>query len=109
MVNQNLYDGLPLIPEAEERIETLLEKSGLRIARIVSTGQASPPGFWYDQEQAEWVILLQGAAGLQFADENEIRELKLGDWLHIAPHRRHRIEWTSADRATVWLAIYFDE
>jgi cupin 2 domain-containing protein len=109
MVPPNLYDELPLTPEAEERFETLLEKPGVRIERIVSTGQASPPGFWFDQEQAEWVVLLQGSAGLRFADEDEVRELKPGDWLHIAPHRRHRVEWTSADRVTVWLAVNFDE
>jgi cupin 2 domain-containing protein len=108
MAPPNLYGGLPLIPEAEERFETLLAKPGVRIERIVSTGQASPPGFWYDQEQAEWVVLLQGSAGLRFADEDQARELKPGDWLHIAPQRRHRVEWTEKDGATVWLAFHFD-
>jgi cupin 2 domain-containing protein len=109
MAPQNLYDGLPLTPEAEERFETLLEKPGVRIERIDSTGQAGPPGFWYDQEQAEWVVLLQGSAGLRFADEDDVHELKPGDWLLIASHRRHRVERTSADLATVWLAVNFDE
>ncbi len=110
MVTKNLYDGLPLIPEAEERFENLLETPGLRIERIISTGQASPPGFWYDQRQAEWVVLLQGSAGFRFADEDEVRELKPGDWLYIAPQRHHRVEWTSADpTTTVWLAVHFDE
>jgi cupin 2 domain-containing protein len=108
MVNQNLYDDLPLTPKPEH-FETLFEKPGLRIERIVSTGQASPPGFWYDQEPTEWVVLLQGSAGLRFADENEVRELKPGDWLHIAPNRRHRVEWTDLQQPTVWLALHFDE
>jgi cupin 2 domain-containing protein len=109
MVNQNLYTGLPTAPETDERFDALLTKPGLRIERIVSTGQASPPGFWCDPEEAEWVVLLQGAAGLRFVDEDEVRELKPGDWLYVVPHRRHRVEWTEPQTATVWLALHFDE
>jgi len=105
----NLFSGLPETPEAEERFDTLLTKPGLRIERIVSTGQASPPGFWYDQKQAEWVVLLSGAAVLRFADEALERRLMPGDWLYIAPHRHHRIESTDATAVTIWLALFFDE
>ena len=61
----NLFSDLPTLPiapEAAERLETLLVRPGLRIERIVSTGQASPPGFWYDQPDAEWVVLVSGDA-----------------------------------------------
>ena len=78
----------------------------LRIERIVSRGHASPEGFWYDQPSAEWVLLLQGSARLRFEDEPQPRELKPGDWVEIAPHRRHRVEATSVDQATLWLAVY---
>lgn len=103
----NLFAGLS--PEAKERFDTLLARPGLRIERIVSTGQASPAGFWYEQEDAEWVVLLSGAALLRFEDEPDARRLSPGDWIHIAPLRRHRVEWTEASAATVWLAVHHAE
>ena len=105
----NLFAGLPPTGEAEEQFVQLLQRPGLVIERIVSSGQASPPGFWYDQPQAEWVLLLQGEALLRFADEDEARRLRPGDWLDIAAHRRHRVEWTAADRLTIWLAVFHGE
>ena len=106
MIAGNLFAGLPAAREATERCETLLVQAGLRIERIVSSGQASPPGFWYEQAEAEWVLLLSGAALLRFEDEAEARRLRAGDWLHIEPRRRHRMDWTAADEPTVWLAVH---
>jgi hypothetical protein len=60
----------------------------------VSTGQASPPDFWYDQDVGEWVLLLSGAAEIRFEDEAEPRKLIPGDWITIEAHRRHRVNWT---------------
>ena len=96
------------LPEASggEVGETILARPGLRIERIVSLGQHSPPGFWYDQTAAEWVLLLAGAARLRFADEADERLLGPGDCLMIAAHRRHRVEWTDPATATVWLAVF---
>ena len=102
----NLFAGTADSPGGEELVEALLVGPGLRIERIVSTGQASPPGFWYDQEQAEWVVLLSGAAELRFADEPAPRRLSAGDWLHIKAHRRHRVEWTDPTQPSVWLAVH---
>ena len=96
-----------LAPALEEQFATLAAGGQVRIERIVSSGQASPPGFWYDQDEAEWVVLLTGAAGLRFADEAEARVLRPGDHLLIAAHRRHRVEWTDAQGLTVWLAVHF--
>jgi len=103
----NLFAGLPMAPEAAERQETLLVWPGLRIERIVSSGQASPPGFWYEQADAEWVLLVSGEARLRFEDEAEARPLQAGDWLHIEPRRRHRVESTAAETPTVWLAVHY--
>lgn len=99
---------LPL-PDAgtAERLDELLARPGLRVARIVSLGQASPPGYWYDQDEGEWVVLLAGAARLRFADEAEARLLHPGDCLDIAPHRRHRVDWTDPANPTVWLAVFY--
>ena len=101
----NLFADLPPGSGAEQFVE-LLSRPGLRIERIVSSGQASPPGFWYDQAQGEWVLLLQGEASLVFEDERAPRRLKAGDFLDIAPHRRHRVESTATP--TVWLAVHYD-
>lgn len=103
----NLFDELPEAPAATEQFAELLACPGLRIERIVSTGQASPPDFWYDQPEGEWVLLLQGEAKLRFADEATARHLKTGDFLDIAPHRRHRVDWTPTDQTTVWLALFY--
>ena len=101
----NLLRDLP-DARAVEVVDTLVAAPGVRVERIVSHGQASPPGFWYDQEEAEWVLLLRGAARLRFADEAEARALTPGDHVHIAPHRRHRIDWTDPQLPTVWLAVF---
>lgn len=103
---QNLLDTLP-VPADSEQFTELLARPGLRIERIVSTGQASPPGFWYDQPDGEWVLVVAGEASLRFADEQQPRALKAGDFLEIAPHRRHRVEWTHPEQPTVWLAIHY--
>ena len=103
----NLFTGLPRVPASEEAFAELMRYPGVRIERIVSTGQCSPPDFWYDQAEGEWVLVLRGAARLRFADEAEARRLGPGDFVDIAPHRRHRVEWTTPDEATVWLAVFY--
>lgn len=102
----NLFAGLPVGPQAAEQLEALLVRPGVRIERIVSSGQASPAGFWYEQAEAEWVLLASGAALLRFEDEAEARRLAAGDWLYIEPRRRHRVEWTATDAPSVWLAVH---
>jgi cupin 2 domain-containing protein len=102
----NLLHDLP-DAGAGEIAEALFSAPGLHIERIVSLGQRSPPGFWYDQPEGEFVVLLEGRARLRFADEAEDRVLVPGDCLAIAPHRRHRVEWTDPDRPTVWLAVFY--
>ena len=104
----NLLHDLP-DASAVEITEALLTRPGLRIERIVSFGQASAPGFWYDQAETEWVLLLAGAARLRFEDEPEPRLLGPGDWVEIAARRRHRVEWTDAAQPTIWLAVFHRE
>ncbi len=102
----NLLRDLPNAGAAEIT-ETLVTRPDLRIERIVSFGQANPEGFWYDQAEAEWVLLLAGAARLRFEDEAQARAFGPGDWVEIAAHRRHRVEWTDPDQPTVWLAVFY--
>ncbi len=87
-----------------ELLQTLLERPGIRIERIVSRGHASPSDFWYDQEEHEWVLLLQGAARVQFEDRTI--ELSPGDYVDIPAHQRHRVAWTTPDEVTIWLAVF---
>jgi cupin 2 domain-containing protein len=97
------------IPDARagEITEAIVGAPGIRIDRIVSLGQASPSGFWYDQAETEWVLLLAGAALLRFADEPEARLIGPGDCVEIAAHRRHRVDWTDPAQPTVWLAVFY--
>jgi cupin 2 domain-containing protein len=106
MTPGNLYQDLPAdLPG--ERFDPLLARPGLRIQRIVSRGQCSPQGFWYDQDQHEWVLLVQGEARLAFEGDAEALHLLPGMYVDIPAHRRHRVEWTPADRDTIWLAVHY--
>jgi len=98
----------PIFPEITEEIfRVLLSTAHFRLERIVSAGQAPPPGEWCDQDTHEWVALLTGSAGLRFEDEPEPRVLSPGDYLLIPAHRRHRVEWTDPEAPTVWLALHY--
>lgn len=93
-------------PEGQERVQVLLAQPGLRLERIHSCRASSPEGFWYDQSELEWVLLLRGSARLLFADEAEPRDLSVGETLLIPPHRRHRLLATDGPPGTVWLALF---
>jgi cupin 2 domain-containing protein len=102
----NLLRDLPPRQD-QEWVEVLACGEGMRIQRIVSWGQCSPEGFWYDQAEHEWVALLSGAARIQFADGDRTVILAPGDSLTIPAHVRHRVEGTDPERASVWLAVFF--
>ena len=102
----NLFSDFPTdLPG--ELFETLFEAKNLRIERIVSHGHASPEGFWYDQDRHEWVIVLKGAARLQF--EDGMVEMKPGDFINIPAFKKHRVDWTTQDEPTVWLGVRYGE
>jgi cupin 2 domain-containing protein len=91
-----------------ERFDSLLTQANVRIERIVSTGQTTPPDKWYDQAWDEWVLLVSGGASLLVEHEDEPRSLEPGDHLFLPARVRHRVTWTAPDRPTVWLAIRID-
>ena len=100
----NLLADLPAqLPD--ELFTMLLDAADVRIERIVSHGHASAADFWYDQPQGEWVIVLRGAARLQF--EDGIVDIQPGDFINIPAHKKHRVEWTTPDEPTVWLAVHY--
>ena len=96
----NLPQNLP-----EELTTVLQEGNGVRIERIVSTGHRSPDGFWYDQSEHEWVVVLTGAAKIAF--EDRVVELPAGYSINIPAHQKHRVVWTSPNEPTVWLAVFY--
>lgn len=104
VTSANLFADIPPhLPE--EIVQTLLTAAEVRIERIVSLGHTSPADFWYDQDQAEWVVVLQGSARLRF--ETELLDLKPGDFVNIPAHTKHRVEWTTPDEPTLWLAVHY--
>lgn len=109
-MNRSLTNLLAL-PAADlevECFETLLTRPGVRVERIISTGQATPEGEWYDQSWDEWVLLLTGEALLELAEGGAHRLLP-GDTLLLPAHCRHRVDWTTPDEPTIWLALHFGE
>ncbi len=102
----NLFNDFPANLR-DELVTILVEASNVRIERIVSNGHSSPPGFWYDQDRDEWVMVLQGAARLRFEDGT--LEMQRGDFVNIAAHKKHRVEWTSPDQPTIWLAVHYGD
>ena len=103
---KNLFADIPENLK-NELFQTILQTPGFRVERIVSHGHCSPDGFWYDQDENEWVILLKGSAGLRFEDQDSVLVLNTGDYLHINGHQRHRVEWTDPKQETIWLAVYY--
>ncbi len=97
------------LPDAKQNevIEILQSSENIRIERITSSGQISPENFWYEQEENEWVILLKGKASLRFAEKDEIVELKVNDFVYIPAYQKHRVEYTSENEETVWLAVFW--
>mgnify|MGYP003587268511 CR=1 FL=1 len=97
--------ALPALPSGGEFAESLVRTAGCRMERIISRGDVSPPGFWYDQDEDEWAALLQGSASLELEDgRKEI--LGAGDWIFLPARIRHRVAFTSAEPPCIWIAVF---
>ena len=106
MQTDNIFSGIPTqLPE--ELVEVLLTNQHLRLERIISRGHASAEEFWYDQDENEWVMVLKGEAILHLEGNNEPVKLTPGMYINLPAHVRHRIEWTSQEIETVWLALFY--
>ncbi len=102
----SLFEAIPgELPE--ELFEMICSTDTVKIERIVSRQHASPKGFWYDQDQNEFVLIVQGGAGLKLEGEDDIVVLKAGDYLNIASHVKHRVEWTDSSCDTIWLTVHY--
>lgn len=100
----NIFENIP-DKISEELVEELHKNPHVRIERIVSSGNVSPEGFWYDQDEDEWVLLITGTAVLAFEDSRTV-ELKAGDTFFISAHIKHRVVYTSSDPKCVWICVF---
>lgn len=101
----NIFSDIPAqLPE--ELFDCVLKQDNIHIERIVSRGHVTPEGYWYDQIFDEWVILLQGQAVVAYEQDQVYFTLKAGDYLFIPAHVKHRVEWTTPEINTVWLAVH---
>jgi cupin 2 domain-containing protein len=103
---ENIFAHLPSLDSENEEFKTLLDSKEIRIERIVSSGQNSPEDFWYEQEQNEWVIVLEGEATLSFENGNDVL-LNKGDFINIPSCKKHRVKSTIKNSYTIWLAIFY--
>ena len=106
MKKENIYNNIPK-KFSDEVIENILENKSIRIERIISKGHSTPKEFWYDQDENEWVIVLNGKAEIFFDGDINPVQLKKGDYLNINAHVKHRVEYTDPDIETIWLAVFY--
>lgn len=102
---KNILDSLPT-DLTSEVFEDIVRSSQVRIERIVSKGHTSPESGWYDQDENEWVMVIEGRATLEFEDGSTC-DLAAGDYVNIPAHVKHKVIWTDPDRPTVWLAVFY--
>ena len=105
MKPKNIFKALPNASN-EEVFEDLVRSSAVRIERIVSKGQSSPDEGWYDQEENEWVMVVEGKAILEFEDGSTC-DLCAGDYINIPAHAKHKVLWTDPNQITIWLAVFY--
>lgn len=108
METGNLYQDIPdQLPHELSQVLLAANANRVKIVRIVSKGHCSAPGFWYDQQDNEWVLLAKGEARLRFEAGDRLLHLTVGMHVNIAAHERHRVEWTSDIEETIWLAVFY--
>ncbi|MCP5306256.1 MAG: cupin domain-containing protein [Chromatiaceae bacterium] len=105
MSKGNVFDAVPALLDSEV-FDDIVTSDNVRIERIVSKGHTSPDTGWYDQNENEWVMVLQGRGSIAFDDGTEV-SLGKGDYVTIRAHRRHKVTWTDPDAATLWLAVFY--
>ncbi len=104
MNKSNILSNI-LVDKKNEQFFDIFKNENIRIETIVSNGQKSKKDFWYEQDENEFVMIVQGDAILEFNDK-EVKMSK-GDYLIIEKHIRHRVKYTSQTQATIWLAVFY--
>jgi len=80
-----------------------------RLELIHSCSAFSDAGFWYDQAEHEWIVILRGSASMSFKSPDDWIDLNVGDYFHIPARRLHRVEQTDSYPGTIWLALFWTE
>ena len=106
MDKNNLFDCIPEFLN-DEVFDVIVKSKNIKVERILSKGQRTPIGEWYDQNMNELVVLLRGRANILFEEDYNLTELKPGDYINIPAHVKHRVEWTDENALTVWLTIHY--
>jgi len=106
MIVENIFSKIPNTI-SDEIFDAIIQTKNITIERIISNGHASPKDFWYDQEKNEWVIVLKGHARLKFGENDEMVEMKRGDYINIPARCKHRVDWTDPNEETIWLAVHY--
>jgi len=102
---KNILNEIPAdLPE--ELFDSLVKNENVHIERIVSRGHITPAGQWLDQQRNEFVLVLKGAAKLEFED-GRVVSMGVGDWLEIPARVKHRVAWTDPANDTIWLAVHW--
>lgn len=101
----NIFESIPDNLD-NEIFENIIQSPNIRVERIISKGQSTPDGSWYDQDEHEWVMLLEGEALLWFEDGSSAR-LRKGDHINIPAHCKHKVAWTDPDQVSIWLAVFY--
>jgi cupin 2 domain-containing protein len=101
----NIFQSIPNNVDSEI-FDVIIKSDSIRVERILSKGQSSPESGWHDQEENEWVIVLQGSGTIVFENENELT-LEKGDFINIPSRQKHKVIWTEPDVVTIWLAIFY--
>ncbi|OQX76753.1 MAG: cupin [Epsilonproteobacteria bacterium 4484_65] len=94
----NLYNFT--VPKNGEDFTTLFEHKNIKINHIVSSAYVEPVE--YVQDEAEWVVLIEGEATLLINNKEKI--LKKGDTLFIPAKTPHKVLKTK--EGTVWLTVH---
>lgn len=102
MTNGEVFKDLP----EDSVVEQLCQAKGFRVERVVSYGDCSPEGRWYDLDCDAWVVMIRGGVTLQLDEPEETKYVATGDWIFLPAHRRHRVESSSKEPPAIWLAVY---
>ncbi|EAQ6497558.1 cupin domain-containing protein [Salmonella enterica subsp. salamae] len=104
----NLLDNIHATLPVELIQSILVGDNGFRMERIVSRGHYTSSGFWYDQNENEWIMLVSGSAIIEYEENKKLIEMYPGDTIIIPAHCRHRVVWTDPLQCSIWLVIFYN-
>ncbi|CAK1758961.1 cupin domain-containing protein [Vibrio crassostreae] len=101
----NIYADIPSsLPN--EVFTDIISNDNVRIERILSHGHSSPEEGWYDQDEHEWVMVIEGQGVIEF-DDGRVVTLSKGDYINIAAREKHKVIGTVENVVTIWLAVFY--